>query len=61
MAGKRNTKVWRARKKAIGNAPKWLKTVQISKTPRKAVSGTFGAASPVVSIDPATGLPKEAA
>lgn len=57
MAGKRNTKLWRARKKAIGGAPTWLKTVAIAKKPRRGSAGSFGAASPVVRIDPTTGLP----
>lgn len=62
MSGKRNTKIWKARKKAVRAAPAYLKTVMIAKpraTPR--VKGTFGAASEVVRIDPKTGLPIEAA
>jgi hypothetical protein len=48
------------RRKAVGRAPVWLKTAAIS-IPQgpKPIRGTFGAASPVVSIDPKTGLPRE--
>lgn len=59
MAGKRKTKKWDERKKAVGRAPVWLKTAVISKTRRAGVPGTFGAASPVVRIDPKSGLPIE--
>lgn len=48
----------KSRAKAVGRAPVWLKTVQIAKPARRApVRGTFGAASPVVRIDPETGHP----
>jgi len=44
--------------KVAGKSPTWLRTVQIAKPcGPKPVSGTFGAASPVVRIDPSTGLP----
>jgi hypothetical protein len=49
---KRNTKLWKVRKKAIGKAPAWLKTVAIAKAPHHRERGTFGAASPCVSIKP---------
>lgn len=53
---KRNTKLWRARKKAIGLAPTYLKTVMIAKGPyRHREPGSFGAASECVRIDPETG------
>lgn len=59
MASKR-AKLVKQRAKAVGRAPKWLKTVQIAKAPRPAaLRGSFGAASAVVRIDPATGLPRE--
>lgn len=62
MAGKRNTKIWKARKRAVGAAPAYLKTVMIAKPRSKPrVKGTFGAASEVVRIDPETGQPIEAA
>ena len=58
---KRNTKLWKARKRNVAKAPNWLRTAAIAK-PRKAkVSGTFGPASEVVRIDPETGEPMQAA
>lgn len=54
---KRNTALWRARKRSILAAPKWLKTVQIAKGAYDREPGTFGPASEVVRIDPATGKP----
>lgn len=52
-------KLERIRRKAVGRAPVWLKTAAIAKRPGPApVRGTFGAASPAVSIDPATGAPR---
>ena len=59
MASKR-AKLVKQRAKAVGRAPAWLKTVQIAKAPcRTPTRGTFGAASAVVRIDPATGLPRD--
>jgi len=50
----------KAQAKTVGKSPVWLKTVQIAKPFRHPrVKGTFGAASEVVSIDPATGLPRD--
>jgi hypothetical protein len=57
--GKRQTKLWRERKKAVARAPSWLKTAQIAKSAYRPVSGTFGAASECVRIDPKTGEPIE--
>lgn len=58
---RKNAKRDAIRRKAVGRAPNYLKTVMISLPPKKAqVSGTFGAASAVVRIDPKTGLPLEA-
>lgn len=55
---RKNAKRDAARRKAVGRAPNYLKTVMISLPPKEArVRGSFGAASAVVRIDPATGLP----
>lgn len=60
MAGKSKAKLRKIRNKAVGSAPNYLKTVMIAKPPRgRRISGSFGAASPVVQIDPRTGLPRE--
>lgn len=57
---KRNAKRDAMRRKAVGRAPTWLRTAAIAKPAGKPrVKGTFGAASAGVSIDPATGLPRE--
>lgn len=41
--------------KAAAGSPAWLRAVQISKRPRRApIKGTFGPASDVRHIDPAT-------
>lgn len=62
MAKKRKGSKGQRRRKAVGAAPVWLKTVLISVPQRpKPIRGTFGAASEVVRIDPETGRPIEAA
>lgn len=59
MAGK-SAKLQRIRSKSVGRAPTWLKTVAIAKPHGpKPHRGSFGAASPCVTIDPKTGLPRE--
>lgn len=51
-------KARRQLRKSVGRAPTWLKTVAVAKPHRRPrVAGSFGAASPVVKIDPQTGLP----
>lgn len=54
-------KTKRLQAKTVGRSPVWLKTVAIAKGGRSTVAGTFGAASPVVRIDPHTGKPVGAA
>lgn len=56
--GKRQTKLWKARKRAVAAMPNYLRTVAISKPGHFRMPGTFGAASEVVHIDPATGRPR---
>ena len=59
MPAKNKAQQARSRRKAVGRAPVWLKTAAIAASQgSKPVRGTFGAASPVISIDPKTGLPR---
>lgn len=60
MAGEA-VKGWKKRlSKAAARSPAWLRTAQIAKPGRpNPVRGSFGAASPVVHIDPTTMQPRE--
>lgn len=59
MSRKTRKQIGAVRAKAVGRAPAWLKTVQIAKGARPRERGTFGAASPVVLIDPETMEPMQ--
>jgi hypothetical protein len=53
----------RQMQKAVKGSPAWLATAIIGTragAQRKPIRGSFGAASAVVSIDPKTGLPRDA-
>ena len=52
MSRKTRKQLRRAQTKTVGRSPTWLKTVQIAKGSKTRERGTFGAASPVVVIDP---------
>ena len=52
MAKRTRKQIAKAQAKNVGRAPVWLKTVAIAKPQRRRpISGTFGVASPCVSID----------
>lgn len=59
MSRKTRKQIGAVRAKAVGRAPAWLKTIQLAKGSRLRERGTFGAASPVVVIDPKTMEPMQ--
>jgi len=59
MSRKTRKQIRAVQVKSVGRAPAWLKTVQIAKGSRPRDRGTFGAASPVVVIDPKTMEPMQ--
>lgn len=48
------------RAKAVAKSPRWLQAVQIAKPAPRRVRGSFGPASEVTRIDPATYKPGDA-
>lgn len=59
MSRKTRKQLRRAQTKTVGRSPTWLKTAQIAKGSKPRERGTFGAASPVVVIDPKTMEPMQ--